>query len=81
MAISLTRLAGCTPTVDATLLSLAACTPLLSRWGRSSVFHLILRAGWTETFPRHWLDYNIRIVVMIRLVFGGVPEWLGIACN
>ena len=32
-------------------------------------------------FPASWLDYNIRIVVMIRLVFGGVLGWLGIACN
>ena len=38
------------------------------------------RAG-LRRFPASWLDYNIRIVVMIRLVFGGVPEWLGIACN
>ncbi len=32
-------------------------------------------------FPASWLDYNIRIVVMIRRVCGGVPGWLGIACN
>lgn len=42
-----------------------------------------LYSAWAglRRFPASWLDYNIRIVVMIRLVFGGVPGWLGIACN
>ena len=42
-----------------------------------------LYSAWAglRRFPASWLDYNIRIVVMIRLVFGGVLGWLGIACN
>ena len=42
-----------------------------------------LYSAWAglRRFPASWLDYNIRIVVMIRLVCGGVPGWLGIACN
>ena len=42
---------------------------------------IILRVARTGRFPASWLDYNIRIVVMIRRVCGGVPGWLGIACN
>ena len=45
--------------------------------------HVQLYSAWAglRRFPASWLDYNIRIVVMIRLVCGGVPGWLGIACN
>ncbi len=55
------------------LLKTAAGRPLLEA----------LYSAWPglRRFPASWLDYNIRIVVMIRRVCGGVPGWLGIACN
>jgi hypothetical protein len=44
---------------------------------------LLLYSAWPglRRFPARWLDYNIRSVVMIQRVCGGVPGWLGIACS